>query len=124
MYYALVVRIRVRAFFRLTVRLGWLPGFYVHDGPGFLSEAVKNKSIVHLSSFQAFISVYTKFIRFSRIQHYKIDYDSRYPGESEIFLDVTLTKSRVLPLCTPVHKTLEQKEKEGFCLKIITVCMQ
>ena len=58
--YLYTSRIIIPVYVRLTLFLKYPNGIHVHDGPGIDSDQVNhNRSVIHLSSFQAFVVVFT-----------------------------------------------------------------
>ncbi len=91
--------IRTQITKRIAVKLAHPEGIHVHDGPGFHSEQVKqSSSFVNLTSFFAFIVIYSKSEKVTNLNSYK---EKRIHHRSFDFTIKFIQKSKtmVLPPC-------------------------
>ena len=72
---------RVVVYLRVTVSLRYLAGIHVHDGPGIDSGQVNyNRSVIHLSSFQAFVVIFTDISWCNKYEMYQSAFGLVYTG--------------------------------------------
>ena len=109
------MRIIVPVYVRLTLFLKYLTGIYVHDGPGMNSDQVNpNSSVIHLSSFQAFVVVFTD-TWMTKYDMYLLEFGLTYKGR-----DIKVSKIHVynaqilkLPPCTIIKHTNTELSKRS-----------
>ena len=100
--YLYTSRITVSVDNRLTLFLKHPPGIHVHDGPGMDSDQVNpNSSVIHLSSFQGFIVVFTNTWN-TKYEMYLPEFGLSYKGRDIKASKVHIYNSQTLelPPCT------------------------
>ena len=100
--YLFTSRIMVPLHVRLILYLKHPHGIHVHDGPGMNSEQVYHKrSVIHLSSFQAFVVVFTDTWN-SRYDIYSWELELSYKSREIKAIKVHINNSQTLdlPPCT------------------------
>ena len=111
--------ILVPVYLRVTVLLKYPNGIHVHDGPGMNSDQINNnKSVIHLSSFQAFVVVFTNIMsnKYEMNQsEFGLTYIGRYTAATKVHIDNSQTLN--LPPCTvlrsintELHKMSDMRE--------------
>ena len=99
--------IKVRVYVRLTLFLKNPNGIHVHDGPGMDSDQVNhNRSVIHLSSFQAFVVVFTctwttKY--HMHLQEFGLSYKGRDIKATKV--NINNSETLELPPCTVLRHT-------------------
>ena len=88
-------------------------GIHVHDGPGMDSDQVNhNSSVIHLSSFQAFVVIFTNTWpnQDDHLSEFGLGYLGRMVKATEIYIHNSVFLS--LPPCEDLRQTVKMMPKE------------
>ena len=105
--YLYTLRILLSVHLRVTVFLRYLHGIHVYDGPGMDSDQINNSSVMYLSSFQAFVVVFTNIMS-DKYEMYQFEfgliYAGRYIGATEVHIDNSETLKSSIMHSSKIHK--------------------